>query len=82
MKNQIKVLLEKQENVIEFVNIASSYACNIDIKSTEYKALLDAKSILGVMSMDFSNPLIVELITEDNNIIEKFKQDIQKFIVE
>ena len=82
MNNQIKVLLENQENVVEFVKVSSKYSCDIDIKSIKYCSVLDAKSILGVMSMDLNNPLIVELITEDQNLIYAFKKDIQKFIVE
>ena len=78
----VKVLLENQESVVEFVKLSSKYPCDIDIKSTKYNSVLDAKSILGVMSMEFNNPLIVELITEDQNIIEAFKQDVQKYIVE
>lgn len=82
MKNQIKVLLENQENVVEFVRLSSKYSCDIDIKSIKYNSVLDAKSILGVMSMDFNNPLIVEIITEDQNLTKAFIQDIQKYIVE
>lgn len=82
MGNQIKVLLENQENVVEFVKVSSKHTCDIDIKSIKYNSILDAKSLLGVMSMDFNNPLIVELITEDQETIDSFEKDIQKYIVE
>lgn len=82
MKNQVKVLLENQENVVEFVKLSSKCSCDIDIKSIKYNSVLDAKSLLGVMSMDFNNPLIVELITEDQGTIDVFEKDIQKYIVE
>ena len=81
MENQIKVLLENQENVVDFVKVSSKYPCDIDIKSIKYNSVLDAKSILGVMSMDFNNPLMVEVITEDRNTIDAFMKDIHKFIV-
>lgn len=82
MNNQIKILLGNQENVVEFVKTANACPCDIDIKSIKYISVLDAKSILGVMSMDINNPLIAELNTEDQETIDAFKQDIQKYIVE
>ncbi len=56
-----------------FVSIVQKYAFDIDLRSDRY--VVDAKSILGIFSLDLSKPLVVEI--HDNNcdaLVEELKQ--------
>ena len=69
----IKISLEMAQRVKEFVNITQNYACEILLKSGKY--VVDAKSILGIFSLDLSLPVTVE-IYDDNctELIERLKK--------
>ena len=56
VKRQIRI--SKVEEARELVSAAS--ACNFDIDMYYNRMVVDAKSILGVMSLDFTQPITVE----------------------
>lgn len=71
MEHQIK--LNAAEDVREFVNAASR--CDFDIDVFYNRIIIDAKSILGIFSMDLTKVLTVKCYGEDprfNRVIEKF----------
>lgn len=53
------VLLSSINDVKDFVNIVSKYECDIDLVSGRY--IVDAKSIMGIFSLDLSKPITVRL---------------------
>ena len=55
----IKVSLIMAENVKNFVNILSRYPYEADLKSGRF--VIDAKSLLGIFSLDLSKPVILEI---------------------
>lgn len=55
----LEINLKMAENVKEFVSIVSSYDYEIDLRSGRF--IVDAKSILGIFSLDLSKPVIVEI---------------------
>ena len=59
----IQISLEMAQRVKEFVNITQDYAYEILLKSGKY--VVDAKSILGIFSLDLSQPIVVEVYAED-----------------
>lgn len=59
----IKISLQMAQKVKEFVNITQSYAQEILLKSGKY--VVDAKSILGIFSLDLSQPITVEIYSDD-----------------
>lgn len=59
----VTINLEMSSSVKEFVNITQSYDYEILIKSGHY--VVDAKSILGLFSLDTSKPLTVEIFSDD-----------------
>ena len=69
----IKISLEMAQRVKEFVNITQNYSCEILLKSGKY--VVDAKSILGIFSLDLSLPVTVE-IYDDNctELVERVKK--------
>jgi len=58
MKN-MSVLLSSINSVKDFVNIVSKYECDIDLVSGRY--VVDAKSIMGIFSLDLSKPITVRV---------------------
>lgn len=70
-----EVVLESNVDVKDFVNIASRYSYDIDLVSGRY--VVDAKSIMGIFSLDLSKPIKVEAHTED---AAEFEKEIQRFV--
>lgn len=52
------ILLSSIEAVKKFVTLANQYDCPINLKTDKYT--IDAKSIMGVFSLDLSKPVTVE----------------------
>ena len=67
-------------DVKEFVNAACNADFDIDLISGRYT--VDAKSIMGIFSLDLSKPITVSANTDDTAKAEAFFDVIKKFIVE
>ena len=54
-----QIMLSSIEDVRNFVNLTNQ--CDFDINLTNEKYKIDAKSIMGVFSLDLSQPVTVEV---------------------
>ena len=79
MYKRVTILLNSVENVKEFLSIANSFKEDVDILSGRY--MLDAKSIMGIFSLDLSKEVIVQIHTTDDNVYNNFIARIENFIV-
>ena len=70
---QSKIKLNAAEDVQEFVNAASK--CDFDIDIYYNRFLIDAKSILGILSMDLTKVLTVDCHGENKEL----ERTLQKF---
>ncbi|MDO4863670.1 MAG: HPr family phosphocarrier protein [Ruminococcus sp.] len=70
------VSLQAINDVKDFVNIVMKYEFDIDLVSGRYA--VDAKSIMGIFSLDLSKPIELNAHTDD---ADKFMKDIEKYIV-
>ena len=59
----VKISLEMAQKVKDFVKIVQDYPYEILLKSDKY--VVDAKSILGIFSLDLSKPIVVEIYSDD-----------------
>lgn len=75
MKNTI-IRLSTISDVKNFVSIANSYPFDIDLLSGRY--VIDAKSIMGIFSLDLSRPITIQTDCCDDRA---FYEEIQEFIV-
>ena len=66
MERQIKL---SREDVLDFVNAASKCDCDIDISYN--RVIIDAKSILGILSMDLNRVLTVKCHGEDGQFMQR-----------
>ena len=69
MMQQVNVKFNDVEQIREFVSIIDKIDANFDLGSGQ--RVVDAKSILGVMALDFSGPLCLKYDSEDSAIREK-----------
>lgn len=73
------ILLDNISKIRSFVSDISSCKCKAHIKSHDYKYIIDARSIMGIFSLDVSKP--VELILEgDDRDIDIAKDLIKPYV--
>ncbi len=72
----VNIKLSLAENVKSFVNIVNKYPYEIDLRSGRH--VVDAKSILGIFSLDLSKPIIVEIYSDD---CDDFLEDIKEYLI-
>lgn len=70
------MMLTSINDVKDFVNAVSKYEFDVDLTSGRY--VVDAKSIMGIFSLDLSRPIKVEVHSDDAS---SFMSDIDSFIV-
>ena len=76
--NGIKIKL-KYEDLKEFIKITTSFESNIDIIKDRY--VVDAKSLLGVLSLDFTQPTMVVIHSVNEDEIVHFYDEMKRFEV-
>lgn len=74
----IKVSLNSIDKVKTFVNEIIKYDFDFDLVSGRY--VIDAKSIMGIFSLDLSKPLSLRIYAEGNEA-DKTVEAIQEFVV-
>ena len=68
----LNVSLASINDVKNFVNIVAKYDFDIDLVSDRY--VVDAKSIMGIFSLDLTKPIGVNLHTDNaDEIMEELK---------
>ena len=70
------IKLNKVSDVKDFVAKAS--VCDYDIELVDNKYTVDAKSILGIFSLDFSEPVKMKIETDGD--VEPFLNSISQYI--
>lgn len=69
----VQISLNSIDKVKSFVNTITQFDCDFDLISGRY--VIDAKSIMGIFSLDLSKPLDLSIHTSQNSdaIMEKLK---------
>ena len=60
----VKISLNSIDKVKSFVNVISQFDSDFDLISGRY--VIDAKSIMGIFSLDLSQPIDLTIHAEDN----------------
>lgn len=76
----MKIRLNSIDKVKNFVNQMSTLDADIDLISGRY--VIDAKSIMGVFSLDLTHDIEIKINTESKEELEKFKNIIKTYTVE
>ena len=68
----VMIRLSLVENVNHFVNIVTRYPFEMDLRAGRH--VVDAKSILGIFSLDLSRPITLEIYSDDcSSLLEEIK---------
>lgn len=73
----VNVKLSSVEAIKKFVAIASMYEADIDVSSAQY--VVDAKSILGIFSLNLDNPVTVHIYGDHP---ESFAEQISEYKID
>ena len=73
----VKISLNSIDKVKAFVNEVTKYDAEYDLVSGRY--VIDAKSIMGIFSLDLSKPIDLNIHSESN--IEEILAKLDEFIV-
>lgn len=71
-----KVFLKGMKEVERFNAKCAKYACDMDLKRGKY--YVDAKSIMGIFSLNLAEP--VDLVA-DTDEVERIQEDFKEFFV-
>lgn len=74
----VKISLNSIDKVKAFVNEVTKYDAEFDLVSGRY--VIDAKSIMGIFSLDLSKPIDLNIHSENN--IEEILAKLAEFIVD
>ena len=72
----VSIMLQEAQNIKSFVSIINKCPYDIDLRSGRY--VVDAKSILGIFSLDLSKPITMEIYSDS---CDDLLNDIKEFIV-
>ena len=76
--SKFAVILTSVDEVKQFVDAATHCPCEIDVFSGRY--VVNAKSIMGLFSLDLSQPVEVEVLGTPKQA-ETFREDVTRFLV-
>lgn len=81
-EKRMQVLLQSINDVKEFTNIINNFKCDAALESGRY--VVDAKSIMGIFSLDISKPIALVFEVGDNGVDDRDEaiSAIKRFIVE
>jgi phosphocarrier protein HPr len=78
--NQAKSILIEIKGMNEardFCNMAGRYSFDLDLRQDRY--VVDAKSILGILSLNLSKPIFLDAYTED---VSALYHDLAKYLAQ
>lgn len=73
---KVEISLSTIESVRQFVNVVSKYNIDIDLSSGRY--IVDAKSIMGIFSLDLMNPITMTVHSDD---VDALFAELDAFII-
>ena len=76
-KNTCVIKLNSLEKVKRYVGEVTNYECDVDVLYCSY--ILDAKSIMALLSADLTEPLKVMIHTDDYDELKRFFKMMEDF---
>ena len=66
---KLTVKIVSMQDADKFNKICSKFDCDMDLQSGKY--YVDAKSIMGIFSLDLSKPIVLNADTEDEQLVRE-----------
>ena len=76
-KNSCVIRLNSIEKVKDFVSRVSTFNCDVDIIYGRY--VIDGTSIMGIFSLDLTNPVTAMIHTDDYGELKRFYEIMEDF---
>ena len=76
---KIKIKLSTIEDVRNFVSILAKHNIDMDLQSGRYT--VDARSLMGIFSLDLLKPIDFVINSEDENIVKEVLADVENWTV-
>lgn len=73
----VQIQFRGLNSIKSFVNILSHYDNDFDIVDQRY--VIDAKSIMGLFSLDLTHPVELRIMTENEEVINKVVQELDDY---
>lgn len=77
MNTKVTVMLNDFNKIRKFTTEVSGFESDIDLVRGRY--IIDAKSIVGIFTLDLSEPVDVVLWSENEEEINRFKKIMKEF---
>lgn len=78
MNTELTLNLNDFEKAKRFTNEANKFNSDIDILRGRY--VIDAKSTLGIYTIDLSKPVTIKIISDDRAEIARFNEHMEQFL--
>ena len=78
-KKTVQISLNSIDKVKSFVNDISKFDCDFDLISGRY--VIDAKSIMGIFSLDLSKPIELSIHAEEDNNLSEIMKVLEPYII-
>ncbi len=75
----VQILIDSIDKVKAFVNEIARFNCDFDLISGRY--VIDAKSIMGIFSLDISKPIELDIHATDEKDKEAILKAIDEYLV-
>lgn len=69
---ECNILLDTIDKIADFIKVVSKIEEDVDLVKGRYT--VDAKSVVGVFTLDLSKEAKIIIHTNDENILDKFKE--------
>jgi len=80
MMNTFNISINTIDKVKRFVNLTNR--CEVDVDIISGRLLVDAKSIMGIFSMDLTRPMTLRVHESNIEKLEEYKKMFEEFIIE
>lgn len=75
---QVTIKLDTIDTVKSFVKVSTDYSCDMDLICGRHT--IDAKSIMGIFSLNLSLPLQLVIRCDDEAEVDKIMKDLEPFL--
>jgi len=76
---KIQIKLITIEDIRKFVSILAKYTIDLDLKSGRYT--VDARSLMGIFSLDLLRPIEFVIHSEEEKIVNSVLEDVAQWTV-
>lgn len=78
MKTKIEIKLGDVKKIKKFIKLVDTFKSDIDLSRGRY--VIDAKSTIGIFTLDLSIPVNVEIHSDDQEEVKRFNEVMYEFV--